>query len=206
MFDDRVTARNQETGTTLATSDRLPAGLFSHIAVNADGSLVAVARSPSLDLTAAAGRCGQGHRVTLLHAEDLMSISPSLESIPQQSDVSNFGGEPLFFTADRAMLGLRTGDSVTLGDLASLQRLDEPLPVPASAIALGFGREPRTLLVAVPATQTVAEVDLRYRSWADEACRLASRSLTRDEWARYVSQTMPYAPACAEGTFNTRQP
>jgi hypothetical protein len=142
--------------------------------------------------------------VTLLRAEDMTSIAATLESIPQQSDVSSFGGEPLFFTPDRAMLGLRTGDIVTLWDLASLQRLDESLPVPSTAIALGFGREPRTLLIAVPGTQTVDEVDLRYHAWADDACRVASRSLTRDEWARYVSRTMPYAPACVDGTFATR--
>ena len=155
VLDDRVTAWNPETGTTLATSDRLPAGLISRIAVSADGRLVAVARSPSLDLTAAAGRRAQGHRVALLRAEDLTSIAATLESIPQQNDVSSFGGEPLFFTPDRALLGLRTGDSVTLWDLASLQRLDESLSVPSAAIALGFDRYPRTHLVSVPRTQTV---------------------------------------------------
>jgi hypothetical protein len=101
------------------------------------------------------------------------------------------------------MLGLRTGAIITLWDLASLQRLDEPLLVPSDAMALGFDAEPRKLLLAVPSTQTVDEVDLRYRTWADEACRLAGRSLTRDEWARYVSRTLEYAPACVGGRFGS---
>ena len=40
------------------------------------------------------------------------------------------------------------------------------------------------------------DIDLDPEAWKATACRLAARTITRDEWDRFLAP-LPYQPACA---------
>ena len=192
---DELGAWDARTGARSAASRRLPdTGLSATLAVSADGRLIAVARSPGIDFSAT-GRRPAAHLVTVLRAGDFQLVAETLESIPGAGS-SEMWGETLFFTPDGSMLALKTGSTMTVWDLSRMQRLDEPIALPAFAQALGFGADPRKLLLAVPSTRALIELDLNPESWAAEACRLAARRLTAEEWARYVSRDLAYRAYC----------
>ena len=52
----------------------------------------------------------------------------------------------------------------------------------------------RLLITSSDGTRAVWEIDPE--SWARRACELANRTLTRDEWERFLPGRR-YAPACA---------
>jgi WD40 repeat protein len=196
---DELLAWDARTGAPRPQRRTLPKALLRMLAVSPDGRLIAVAQPPAIDF-GATGRRSQAHQVTVLRVGDFQVVDEGLESIPGAGGQGGgLWGEKLFFTADSRMLALHTGTALTLWTFAPLQRLDEPLRLPAYAQAVGFAGDPVRLLVAMPSRQSMLGVDLSPDRWAAEACRLAARSLTREEWARYVGSEAEYRPSCVDG-------
>lgn len=202
VHGDELLAWDTRTGASRDARYRIAAGFTTTLKVSPDGRLLAVARSPAIDF-GAAGRRPRADRVTLLRTDDFHVIADALEAIPRD-DNSGAGlwGESLFFTPDGGLLGLKSGATITLWSLAELRRLDEPLVVPAFAQLLGFRGHDRRLLLTLPQSRTLLEVDLAPHTWAHEACRIANRNLTREEWALYVSRELEYRPACIDGALS----
>jgi hypothetical protein len=66
---------------------------------------------------------------------------------------------------------------------------------------IGFDRRDRRLLIAEPRRGRMLELDTKPSEWAQEACRIAGRSLTEAEWRRYVSRELSLAPACVNARW-----
>ena len=80
-----------------------------------------------------------------------------------------------------------------LWDVASGRRLGDPLPAPDNT-AIGFDATGRTLVTGGADGEVVVwEVDPD--RWVEIACELAGRTLTRDEWSRYLGDRA-YDPPC----------
>jgi WD40 repeat protein len=202
---DELLAWDAGSGAPRAQRRALPKALLRTLAVSPDGQLLAIAQPPGIDF-GATGRRSQAHQVTLLRAGDFQVVGEGLESIPGAGGPGGgLWGEKLFFTPDSRMLALHTGSALTLWTLTPLQRLDEPLRLPAYGQAVGFAADPAQLLVAMPTRQSMVGVDLSPDRWAAEACRLAARSVTREEWARYVGPDAEYRPACVDGQLRPRR-
>jgi WD40 repeat protein len=97
---------------------------------------------------------------------------------------------------DGQMLATTSTDGTTrLWDVASGRPIGTALPgMPDHDVAAAFV-EGGTHLVAVYGDGRGYRWDVRPRSWAQKACDVASRTLTRAEWED-VLPNRPYAPAC----------
>jgi hypothetical protein len=85
--------------------------------------------------------------------------------------------------------------SIILWDLKTYNPVGQPILGPnASATALAIDPEEK-LLAAGFSDGTVLIWDIDFNSWKTEACQRAGRSLTQDEWNKYLTGT-PYQPTC----------
>jgi hypothetical protein len=90
--------------------------------------------------------------------------------------------------------GSATG-AVQLWDIRSGQALGAPLPgVPSSGVIPAFTPD-GSRLVATYASGRAYVWDIRPSSLVRQACRVAGRRLTRQEWAEFLPGRV-YAPAC----------
>lgn len=182
--------------------------LFPQLAVSPDGKLLAVAPGEPPDF-GASGRRAKSNRVFVIRANDLTPLAMNLESIPGSGSISTDG---LFFTPDARKLVMKSsasGDRLTIWDLATFQRLDHAVVVPALSRMVGFaGESNRALFVTrEDGSSDVFDVSLSPEEWASQACRLAGTAMTRDEWARFVGRELDYSPACVDGRFiNAERP
>ena len=99
----------------------------------------------------------------------------------------------------------RSGTKVVTGDIAGLARLiDVPShqaigPVLGSNVAgtgSVFSHDGRTLGTFTFAGAELLSIDPAV--WRREACRIASRNLTADEWAKYLPNEGPRRPTCPQ--------
>jgi WD40 repeat protein len=184
-------------GETQITDPFLP-----QLVVSGDGKLLAVAPGEPPDF-GASGRRAKSNRVFVFRANDLAPLAMNLESIPGSGSISIDG---LFFTPDAKKLVMKSsasGDRLTIWDLATFQRLEHAIVIPAFSRMVGFaGESNRALFVTTEGgSSAVFEISLSPEEWASQACRLAGMAITRDEWARYVGRELDYSPACVEGRF-----
>lgn len=199
--DEELRAWDTRTG-ALRGQARIGQTFLPRMAVSGDGELLAVALGVGIDF-GASGRRGRSERVILIRARDLRILTDNLESLPEGSPTSS---EALFFTPDSRMLALKSGSvpHLTLWDLSTLQRLDEAVVIPPHVQILGFTGSSNQLLLGMTASgqSALLEVDLAPDAWANEACRVAGSTLTREEWRTYVSRDLQYNPACIDQKFH----
>jgi WD40 repeat protein len=128
-------------------------------------------------------------KVVLLSARTLRRVGRPLPGV---------SGElaQLAFSGDGAWLAVRASDgSVRLVDLPTSTPVGEPIQV-------GVGPERRVALrpdgreLAVSTGSGLSFWDLRVSRWRAEACRLAGRDLTREEWATYLAAIGDYRRTC----------
>jgi WD40 repeat protein len=88
-----------------------------------------------------------------------------------------------------------TDGTVRLSDLRTQRQLGSALPgVPDSTVVPEFTPEGRYLLAITNAGRAF-RWDIRPARWAEHACAVAGRPLTRSEWAEALPER-DYAPAC----------
>jgi DNA-binding SARP family transcriptional activator/WD40 repeat protein len=88
-------------------------------------------------------------------------------------------------------------DGVTrLWDVRNRNRVGSPLPTIDNVSAEADFTASGNGIVTVYASGEAFSYDLRASSWERRACAVASRSLTRAEWAQYLPGR-PYRPACS---------
>jgi class 3 adenylate cyclase/WD40 repeat protein len=148
----------------------------------------AVAAVPGTDLLAATGDTGQvflvdtGRRAVV--GEPLASGATQLLAVVASPDGSRIAAT----SWDGAL---------RLWDRASGRALAPPLAGHAAFTRAVAWTDPGHLLTGA-FTGTVVSWDLAPQEWADRACALAGRDLTRAEWARHLPDE-PYRRTCATG-------
>jgi WD40 repeat protein len=101
----------------------------------------------------------------------------------------------LEFSSDGGILAVAAGTSVSLWDVATGIRIGPSLTGKSFPTMLDLSSDGRRLLTTNP-DGTGAVWDVDPKSWARRACALANRTLTREEWERFLPGR-PYEPACA---------
>ena len=90
-------------------------------------------------------------------------------------------------------------------DVASYQLFGTALPAPAGVPATAVFSSDGQNLVTLSGAGTGAVWHVSPSEWASQACDIAGRTLTPDEWDRYMNGTptsiegrapRPYQPAC----------
>ncbi|MEZ5289679.1 MAG: toll/interleukin-1 receptor domain-containing protein [Vicinamibacterales bacterium] len=198
--DGHLRAWTVADGTALGDAGIAERPFGAHVAIDRAGTLAAVALDPGIDF----GGSGRREPVTTVALVGLPALALRAGRLlaPGRAGIV---GSPLFFTPDEPLLGLSTDRGLTLWQLPSGRRIDEPVVLPRSAHALGVVGGPDRLLLATSGQSGrgtgLAAVPLSPWAWAGEACRLAGPGLSADDWARYVGADVPYRPACVDGVL-----
>jgi hypothetical protein len=100
-------------------------------------------------------------------------------------------------TGDGTLLATKAADrTVALYDVASGVRLGIPLAMiaedPNEPIALS--NDGTRLAIGSPEGTQIW--DLGPEQWAEAACRVAGRNLTREEWDTHIGDLAPYRATC----------
>lgn len=104
--------------------------------------------------------------------------------------------EELRFTGDGRLLAARGGDGrVRIVDVRGRRQLGEPVRLTTGSL-LTVAMHPAGRAVLLGGSDQVVSWDLRPGAWRRAACRLAGRSLTREEWAVYLEGLGPYRRTC----------
>ena len=104
------------------------------------------------------------------------------------------GAVALEFSRDGRTLAV-FGRGASLWDVATGIQIGPTLPAVSSSTTMDLSSDGRSLLMTgADGRGAVWDVDLQ--SWARRACALARRTLTRDEWQRFLPGRR-YEPACA---------
>jgi WD40 repeat protein len=116
--------------------------------------------------------------------------------------IRTFGGsrgyiQQLIGTGDGTLVATKAGDrSVALYDVASGIRIGTPLTTSAGNPPDPIALSTDGTSLAVPSSDGVQIWDLEPDHWADAACRLAGRNLTREEWDTNIGDLAPYRATC----------
>jgi WD40 repeat protein len=112
------------------------------------------------------------------------------------------GAEALEFSPDGEVLvvsGLVTGrivsrSAVSLWDVATGTQIGPSLTTGERAVKIDLSSDGRRLLMT-SASGEGAVWDIDPKSWSRRACALANRTLTREEWKKFLPGRS-YKPAC----------
>ncbi len=171
------------------------------VAVAADGTLVAWTPqgqsigqpvqlgSPATALTVAP----DGRAVAVATANGAVIVDLATGRV-RASLASPFGRvESVSFGLAGTVLATGGSGKVLLWDVATGRRLGDPLPTPGN-VAVAFDATGRNLVTGGTDGEIVVwEVDPD--RWVELACAVAGRTLSRDEWHRYLAGRA-YDPAC----------
>jgi WD40 repeat protein len=146
-----------------------------------EGDALAVALSPDGEIVAVGGF---GRAVRLWH----VSTGKLLHAL----DVG--GADALEFSHDGRILAV-AGDGASLWDVRTGIQVGPTLTPGSRSSELDLSPDGRRLLIT-SADGRGAVWDVDPQSWARRACALAHRTLTREEWDRFLPGR-PYEPACA---------
>jgi hypothetical protein len=86
------------------------------------------------------------------------------------------------------------GGSLQIWDPKARRLVGEPVEVPAGTTGLDASPDGSRVVFGTDAGYALAW-DLDPEHWSELACSIAGRSLTREEWQRYLPDR-PYDPAC----------
>ena len=112
-------------------------------------------------------------------------------------DTGRGGTTSLEFSADGSILAASgfLEPAASLWDVATGTRIGPSLTAGRRTAMVDLSSDGRRLLLTL-ANGEGAVFDVDPKSWARRACALASRTLTREEWERFLPGR-PYEPACA---------
>jgi WD40 repeat protein len=151
----------------------------------ADADALSVALSPD-GSTVALGGYGAVVRLWDVRTETLVRVL----------DHGGAGAMSLEFSPDGRVLAVSgfAEPVASLWDVATGIRIGPPLTAGLRTAMLDLSSDGRRLLLTA-ANGEGAVWDVDPASWARRACRLANRTLTREEWAKFLPGR-PYEPAC----------
>jgi WD40 repeat protein len=97
------------------------------------------------------------------------------------------------------MLLVSVGDdhTIRLWDTATRAPFAEPLTGHVDKV-LAVAFSPDGALLATGSTDSTIRLWATPRTWTNNACEVAGRNLSQDEWDRYVGQAIPYLRHCAQ--------
>ena len=90
---------------------------------------------------------------------------------------------------------------VVLWDVAWRERLGTPLKVEGRVFGVAFAADGRTLASGLARGARGGGIvlwDVAPNSWARQACRIANRNLSWEEWQTYVGPDVPYHRTCPD--------
>jgi WD40 repeat protein/tRNA A-37 threonylcarbamoyl transferase component Bud32 len=174
---------NVATRRLLASVDAEPAtgGQFSPdfaVALSSDGNMLALA--------------GWGAPRSMVRIVDVRT-----GELVGELDQGGVGAETLEFSSDGRVLavGGLAENVASIWDVASGTQIGAKLTVGSRAIQMDLSSDGRHLLMTA-ANGEGAVWDIDPRSWAERACAIANRTLTREEWEKFL-RSRPYEPACS---------
>lgn len=88
-----------------------------------------------------------------------------------------------------------SGFSARLLDVATHQPIGPPLPINAFTGPV-FNSDTTTLGTSTPSGGALLTIDPQV--WREQACNLAGRNLTDDEWSRYLPDLGPRQATCPQ--------
>ena len=164
---------------------RLGQGLaMSALAYSPDGRTLAIAATP----------------VPRSARSSVLMLDPDTHRVRASSELPSIA-DRLVFLHDGAMFATVTDSDgraeLSLWDSKSLTRIGEPLDGPGAWNGAGMDAAPGGRRVAVGTSEGAVAWDVDPNTWAQRACAIAGRTLTRSEWKRYLPGR-PYHPACRE--------
>jgi hypothetical protein len=154
-------------------------------------------KSSALDIDWGRLSSAQVPRLTLLRGADRQPVvdGAELPGAPGERIVAG----PVF-APDAAQLAVQVGGRLLFWDLAAAEPLDAALALPPGTRLIGASADVPGWIAGTDAKAGEHFVFGTDRSaWQTAACSLAGRSLTREEWRRYVGDDRTYAPACGQG-------
>jgi hypothetical protein len=104
------------------------------------------------------------------------------------------------FAADSSRVAVQVHERLLFWDLPASAPLDAVVALPPGARLLGSASSGARWIAGTDAKATAHFFfDTDTDRWARVACSLAGRTLSAEEWRRYVGSEQPYAPACSAG-------
>jgi WD40 repeat protein len=137
-----------------------------------------------------------GRRLAVTDLHGRVQVLATATWKPVTAPLAADGDGWVAFTHNGDTLAIGSDDgTVRLWDVASGQPLAPPLPGIANTPAVPIFTPGDTHLIAALAAGRAYRWDIRPASLTRQACTIAGRHLTRDEWDEFLPGK-PYAPAC----------
>jgi WD40 repeat protein len=133
-------------------------------------------------------------RLTVVRAAD---DRPVVDGAELPADMGESIGAGPVFSTDSSRLAVQVGGRLLFWDLPGAAPLDTAVAVPPGSWLRGAAPEGPGWVAGAHAEADgyfVLDADLSH--WVQVACGLAGRTLTVEEWRRYVGNERPYAPPC----------
>lgn len=108
--------------------------------------------------------------------------------------------ESLAYSHDGTIIASVNQDqTLTLWDARTGQRIGNPLTLPLGDFLFSENNRvafsPDDKWIATGGNYGAALTDVRLETWQDEACHIANRNLTIEEWGTYLGD-LPYLKTC----------
>jgi len=133
-------------------------------------------------------------QLTVAHAADNHPVVDGAE-LPAEMGES-IVGDPVFST-DGSRVAVQVGERLLFWDLSAAAPLDAAVALPPGTRLIGAAPDGAGWIAG---TDSKADghffFDTNLSNWVTVSCRLAGRTLTVEEWRRYVGNERPYAPPC----------